>query len=80
MGRQPWTVFGLMTTARSVSPGVSAGEVTTSLVVLTLVYGALALVEVKLMLTYIRRGADPVEPPTPPEPGSQADKPLAFAY
>ena len=27
MGRQPWVVFGLMTTANGVSPGVGAGEV-----------------------------------------------------
>ena len=46
MGRQPWSVFGLMTTASSVSPGVGTGEVLTSLVVLTLLYGVLAVVEV----------------------------------
>ena len=34
MGRQPWTVFGLMTTAQAVSPGVSTAEVLTSLIVL----------------------------------------------
>jgi len=79
VGRQPWSVFGLMTTAQSVSPGVSTGEALTSLVVLTLVYGVLAIVEVKLLLTYIRRGADPVEPPSDEsDPG--ADRPLAFAY
>ena len=31
-----------------------------------------------VIVTYIRRGADPVEPPSSDEPG--ADKPLAFAY
>ena len=59
MGRQPWAVFGLMTTASGVSPSVSTGEVLTSLIVFTLLYGVLAVVEVRLMLTYIRRGADP---------------------
>jgi cytochrome d ubiquinol oxidase subunit I len=78
LGRQPWAVFGLMTTASAVSPGVSTGEVLTSLIVLTLLYGVLALIEVRLMLTYIRRGADQVEPPPTGDAG--ADRPLAFAY
>ena len=80
LGRQPWTVFGVMTTAQSVSPSVSTGEVLTSLIVLTLLYGVLAYIEVRLILTYIRRGADQVEPPAPPDSGSDTDRPLAFAY
>jgi cytochrome d ubiquinol oxidase subunit I len=82
VGRQPWAVFGLMTTDRAVSPGVSTGEVLTSLIVLTAVYGVLAVVEVRLLLTYIRRGADPA-PDTGSdvgEPGDPHDRPLAFAY
>ena len=68
MGRQPWAVFGLMTTANAVSPGVRAGEVLTSLIAFTLLYGVLAVVEVRLLLTYIRRGADPIsEDELPPE-------------
>lgn len=78
MGRQPWAVFGLMTTAQSVSPGVSTFEAATSLIVLTLIYTVLGVVEVRLLMTYIRRGADEIEPPDESEPG--ADKPLAFAY
>ena len=78
MGRQPWSVFGLMTTAQSVSPGVGATQMLISLITLTLLYGVLAVVEVKLLFTYIRRGADQVEPPA--TPGAGTDKPLAFAY
>ena len=82
MGRQPWAVFGLMTTANAVSPGVPAGWVLTSLVAFTLLYGVLAFIEVRLMLTYIRRGADPIsEDDLPPEsPHGDPDRPLAFAY
>jgi len=80
VGRQPWVVFGLMTTAQGVSPGVSAAEVLTSLIVLTGVYGVLAVVEVKLLLTYIRKGADPVEDVTPSTSDRGDDQPLAFAY
>jgi cytochrome d ubiquinol oxidase subunit I len=79
MGRQPWLVFGLMTTAHGVSPGVSAGEVWTSLTVLTLLYGVLAVVELKLLLRYIRHGAEPVEAPVTPAERDE-DAPLVFAY
>ena len=56
MGRQPWTVFGLLRTADSESPTVGAGLVTTSLVTLTLIYAAFAVVEVRLLLAAIRTG------------------------
>ena len=77
MGRQPWVVFGLMTTARGVSPSVSAGEVVTSMVVFTLLYGALAVIEVKLLLTWIKRGPVPEEAPSE---DADEDAPLVFAY
>jgi cytochrome d ubiquinol oxidase subunit I len=78
-GRQPWLVFGLMTTRTGVSPSVSSGEVLTSMIVYTLLYGALAVVEIKLMLTYAKAGAPPFEEPTPPSDQDE-DAPLAFAY
>ena len=86
MGRQPWAVFGLMTTANAVSPGVSAGEMLTALTSFTLLYGVLAVVEVKLLLHHIDKGAAPFEePPNPtlrgePADGADADRPLAHAY
>ncbi|MCD4535423.1 cytochrome ubiquinol oxidase subunit I [Nocardioides sp. cx-169] len=82
MGRQPWVVFGLMTTQHGVSPSVSPTEALISLVVLTLLYGALMVVEVKLLLTYARHGADKIEDDDlPPErPDNDPDRPLAFAY
>ena len=82
MGRQPWAVFGLMTTDQAVSPSVSAGEMLTSLIVLTVLYGGLAVIEVRLLLTYIHRGADPLDPVSD-DTGTgtgDGDKPLAFAY
>jgi cytochrome d ubiquinol oxidase subunit I len=79
MGRQPWTVFGVLRTRDSVSPAVGAGSVVTSLAVFTLLYGVLAVVELFLMLRYAKAG-----PPLPPAPGESneddADRPLAFAY
>ncbi len=77
MGRQPWVVFGLLPTSAGVSPGVSAGEVLTTLVGFTALYGALAVVEVRLLLATIRKGLPPANPPVHSD---DPDTPLAFAY
>jgi cytochrome d ubiquinol oxidase subunit I len=55
MGRQPWIVYGQMKTAAGVSAN-SGGEVLASLIVFTLLYGALAVIEAGLMLKYIKAG------------------------
>jgi cytochrome d ubiquinol oxidase subunit I len=79
MGRQPWTVFGVFKTAESGSPSVNTAEAATSLIILTLLYGVLAVVEVGLFLKYAGAGA-PEVPPPPPDDDEDADRPLAFAY
>lgn len=66
MGRQPFVVAPnpdmngidqvFMFTAAAVSPGVTAGELMTSLVVLTAIYAVLLVVEVKLLVKYVRGG------------------------
>ena len=58
MGRQPWIVFGLMKTEDGVSPNVTGLTVLISLVVFTLVYGALAVVEFKLIKKAAVEGPD----------------------
>ncbi|GAA1397832.1 cytochrome ubiquinol oxidase subunit I [Catellatospora coxensis] len=78
MGRQPWIVFGQMKTAVAASPAASSGDVITSLIVYTVLYGVLAVVEVGLLLHYARAGLPDVTPPPPAE--SDEDRPLAFAY
>ena len=80
VGRQPWIVYGLMTTSTGVSPSVSATEVWISMIAYTLVYAVLAVIEVKLFLTYVRRGADPFEDPVEPRGQADEDAPLEFAY
>jgi cytochrome d ubiquinol oxidase subunit I len=72
-------VFGMMTTATGVSPSVSGGEVLTSMIVFTLLYGALAVVEIKLFLHYVRKGAEEFVEPIPPDQ-TDDDAPLVFAY
>jgi len=64
MGRQPWTVFGVLRTSQSVSPGVSAGEIVTSMTVFTLLYAALAAIAGWLMIHHVKSGA-PAEPEAP---------------
>jgi cytochrome d ubiquinol oxidase subunit I len=78
MGRQPWVVFGLMTTAQGVSPGVSVFEAWVSVIALTSIYAILAVVEFGLMWRYIKLGAPAYE--EPPDHTSDEDRPLAFAY
>ncbi len=79
VGRQPWIVNGMMTTATGVSSTVGASSVLISMVIFTLLYGALAVVEVKLLLRYIKPGAVPVAAPIDPADRSD-DAPLVFAY
>lgn len=77
MGRQPWIVFGQMLTSDAASPSVSAANVWTSITVFTLLYGILAVIEVGLLLRFIRAGLPSVHPPAPE---SDEDRPLTFAY
>jgi len=85
MGRQPFVVVpnpsgvdGVwMYTARAVT-GMSVGEVLTSLITLTVVYGALAVVEVFLIRRFVRGGVAAVPPPD--RPGSDDRDVLSFAY
>jgi cytochrome d ubiquinol oxidase subunit I len=77
MGRQPWIVFGLMGTASGVSPGTPAWEVLLTMVGFTLLYGGLAVVEVRLLLRRIRAGLPSLEEATA---DPEADEPFSFAY
>jgi cytochrome d ubiquinol oxidase subunit I len=56
IGRQPWVVYGELLVRDGVSPGVAAGEVITTLVGFTLIYGVLAAVDIYLMRKYARQG------------------------
>ena len=99
MGRQPFVVAPnptmdgsvdqvFMYTAAAVSPGVSAAEMLFSLIALTAVYGVLAVVEVKMIVRYVRGGVPSAMPElTASPPGEDDDDTpagdgdvLAFAY
>jgi cytochrome d ubiquinol oxidase subunit I len=87
LGRQPFVVApnpsgvdGVwLFTASAVSPGVSAGEMLTSLIALTSIYAVLAVVEIFLMVRYARGGVEAVMPPEPAEKEESEDV-LSFAY
>ncbi|MCG8656633.1 cytochrome ubiquinol oxidase subunit I [Yimella sp. NH-Cas1] len=76
IGRQPWLVYGVMTTETGLSTAASTADVAISLIVYTLLYAVLAVIEVKLFLDYIKKGAEPFEEPKMLEDDDQ----LAFAY
>ncbi len=100
MGRQPFVVAPnpnpsgvdgvFMFTAAAVSPGVDGREVVFSLVALGLVYAVLMVVEVMLLVRFVRAGVAGVMPekfgPRDDDPdgdgdgGAKRDDVLAFAY
>ena len=57
VGRQPWIVFGLQKVQDAVSPNVPPGAVLLSLLLFTLLYGALMVADVYLLGRYARQGA-----------------------
>ncbi len=90
MGRQPWTVFGLFKTEDSVSPTLSTGAALTSVILLTTVYGILAIIEGRLMVKYIKLGPiteeealasiDKAPPPDADADAGDEERVLKFAY
>lgn len=77
MGRQPFVVYGVLPTMSANSPGVSALEVGLTMVLYTVIYGTLAVVEVGLLLHFIKLGLPEVQEPVVLE---DDDAPLSFAY
>lgn len=66
VGRQPWTVYGLLRTADSVSPSLTGFDVILSLVAYCVVYLVMFPVGIALMARIVKRG--PAEPAMAPEP------------
>ena len=78
--RQPWAVFGLIRTEDAVSAVVSAGSVLFTMIVFTLLYGFLAVIEVGLTLKVIKNGPAPELDYENPQIGGSTDKPLVMSY
>jgi cytochrome d ubiquinol oxidase subunit I len=82
MGRQPWSVYGVMKTASSVSPNVGATSMLISVIALTTLYGVLMVIEAGVMVRYVKAGPpseDDVLAP-PGGDGADAEPSLTFAY
>ncbi|MEO0010494.1 MAG: hypothetical protein RIQ39_83 [Actinomycetota bacterium] len=78
--RQPWAVFGLIRTEDGVSAVVSAGSVLFTMIVFTLLYGFLAVIEVGLTIKVIKNGPAPEIDYENPQLGGSSDKPLVMSY
>ena len=63
VGRQPWTVYGLMRTGDSVTPSLSGGDVLVSLLGYAVVYLIVYPVGVWFMLRAVKRGPVPIAVP-----------------
>ena len=76
VGRQPWTVYGVLRTADAVSP-VPGGSVLTSLILFVLVYGVVFGAGLYYIAKLVQRGPD--ETPPVPEEGDAdlSHRPLA---
>ncbi|MFL0268039.1 cytochrome ubiquinol oxidase subunit I [Candidatus Clostridium radicumherbarum] len=55
MSRSPWIVYGLLKIDQGISPTVSAGYVLTSLIIFTLVYSVLIVIDVALMFKFAKQ-------------------------
>ncbi len=60
-GRQPWTVYGVFTTAQSVSPNVSVASLLTSNIVYFCLFTILAIIMIALVVRYLRKDPDDIE-------------------
>lgn len=69
VGRQPWVVYGLLSTAKGVSPAqtVPALDIWISLVLFSAIYTALAVAAVFLFKKYTDLGATPAQAPVEAE-------------
>jgi cytochrome d ubiquinol oxidase subunit I len=78
VGRQPWTVYGVLRTADAVSP-VPGGSVLTSLILFVLVYGIVFGAGLYYIAQLVRRGPD-ATPPVPDEGDADlSHRPMAAA-
>jgi cytochrome d ubiquinol oxidase subunit I len=76
VGRQPWTVYGLLRTADSVTPTLTGGDVALSLALYVFVYGLVYTAAGVYLWRLIRQG--PGEAP-PPDPTARPARPLSAA-
>ncbi len=76
IGRQPWAIDGVLPTFLAAS-SLTVAQLWTTIIGFTLLYGTLAVIEVRLMLAAIRKGPDQNRPqaPAPAAPNGYAPIP-----
>jgi cytochrome d ubiquinol oxidase subunit I len=78
VGRQPWTVYGVLRTADAVSP-VPGGIVLSSLILFVLVYGVVFGAGLYYILKLVQRGPDETRPVPEKDEADLSRRPLAAA-
>ncbi|MDQ1351208.1 MAG: cytochrome bd ubiquinol oxidase subunit [Acidobacteriota bacterium] len=58
IGRQPWLVYGVLKTSAGVSKSISTSQVLASLIGFTILYGALAVIDIFLLAKYAGKGPE----------------------
>ncbi len=76
VGRQPWTVYGLMRTANSVSPSLTGPDVLGSLIAYVLVYLVMFPAGIAFMASLVRAGMAAADAPEQPVEGFQPQSPI----
>ena len=76
VGRQPWTVYGLLRTAESVSPSLTSFDVAMSLACYMVVYLLIYPWGLFLMLRIVRKGPGRSDEPASPIEGGRPQAPV----
>ena len=77
VGRQPWTVYGLLRTAQSVTPSLTGADVAWSLLGYMAVYLAMYPTGFAVIARLVRQGCTGAEVPQPAIAARQPKAPLA---
>jgi cytochrome d ubiquinol oxidase subunit I len=77
VGRQPWTVYGLLRTAEALTPSLTVRMATISLLVFVVVYALIFFSGTFYIYRMLRTG--PVERLAGPVPGANPKRPLSLA-
>ena len=79
VGRQPWTVYGLIRTADSVSPSLTGADVAWSLALYIVVYLVMFPTGIAFMAGLVRRGPQAEEQPAGTIESGRPNQPFAHA-
>jgi cytochrome d ubiquinol oxidase subunit I len=79
VGRQPWTVYGLLRTAHSVSPSITGSDVAVSLALYVVVYLIMFPTGIAFMASLVRRGPQDRSPDADDAASGRQPHPLRSA-